>query len=355
MSKSGFLIIGVVISVLAGIIIYNKVIKPKESAAPGPMGQAASLNVTAYIVQPQTLNNDILASGTLLANEQITIQAEIAEKIVELNLNEGSPVTKGSLLVKLFDEDLQAQLKKLQAQEETNIKTEQRMKQLLEINGVGQQDYDNAETALKGVRADIENVKAQISKTEIRAPFDGMVGLRNVSLGAYVSPGMAIATLQQLDPLKIDFSIPEKYAPLVNKGDEIIITVEGYKEEFKGKVYAVEPQLDAVTRSMKVRGLVQNSSRKLFPGSFAHVDLGLKKIENALMVPTQCIIPQARTKQVVVIKNGRAVFKDVETDIRNASYIQIVNGSLQPGDTVVASAIMYVKADMNLNVTKIVQ
>ena len=355
MSKAVWVVVAVIL-LLGGIILYNKVLHPKDKGATGPApGGIKELAVNAFIVKPTSLNNDIIASGTLLANEQISIQSEISAKIVELNLQEGTVVTKGTLLLKLFDEDLQAQLKKSQAQEETAIKTQDRMKQLLAVNGVGQQDYDNAVTATKGIQADISYIKAQISKTEIRAPFNGMIGLRNVSLGAYVSPGMVIATLQQIDPLKIDFTIPEKYSELVNKGDEITLDVDGSKEKIKGKVYAVEPQLDQTTRSMKVRGLIQNSNRKLFPGAYAKVDLGLKKIDNALMVPTQSIIPQARTKQLVVIKDGKAVFKNVETDIRNGTYIQITNGAVQAGDTVVVTAIMYVKPDMNLKVTKIVE
>lgn len=354
MSKAVWVFAAVIV-LIAGIIVYNKVLSPKEKTAAAPTGAPKEIAVEGFIVQPKTLENEILASGTLVANEQIAIQSEISAKIIELNLNEGSPVAKGALLVKLFDEDLQASLKKLQAQRETAEKTEQRLKQLLAVNGIGQQDYDNAVTALKGVQADIDYTKAQISKTEIRAPFSGIVGLRNVSLGAYVSPNMVIATLQQIDPLKLDFAIPEKYSAAVSKGDEFTITVEGYKDKFKGKVYALEPQLDQSTRSMKVRGLVQNATSHLFPGSYAKVSLGLKKIENAMMVPTQSVIPTARKKQVAIAQGGKAVFKDVETDIRNESYIQVTNGGVQTGDTVIVTGIMYIKPGVSIKVTKIVQ
>ncbi|MDB5284634.1 MAG: efflux transporter, family, subunit, partial [Bacteroidota bacterium] len=226
MSKAIWVVVAVVLLV-GGIIVYNKVLYPKDKGPAGPAaGGIKELTVNAFIVKPKALNNDIVASGSLLANEQISIQSEISAKIVQLNLVEGTVVTKGALMVKLYDEDLQAQLKKSQAQEETAIKTEQRVKQLLAVNGVGQQDYDNAVTALKGIQADIDFIKAQISKTEIRAPFNGMVGLRNVSLGAYVSPAMVIATLQQVDPLKIDLTVPEKYSAMVNMGDDITLTVD---------------------------------------------------------------------------------------------------------------------------------
>ncbi len=343
----------VVGGLIAGIIVYNKVLHPKNVKVAGPAN--TDITVDGFIVKAQTLDNEILASGTLMANEQINIQAEISGKIVEMHLIEGTPVTQGTLLVKLFDDDLQAQLKKQQAQEETAVKTEQRLKQLLAVNGIGQQDYDNATTNLKGIQADIAFTRAQISKTEIRAPFNGIIGLRNVSLGALVSPQTMIATLQQIDPLKIDFTVPEKYSSIVNKGDEINLNVDGFKEVFKGKVYAVEPQLDESTRSMKVRGLVQNSSAKLFPGTYAKVSLGLKRIENALMVPTQCIIPQARNKQVAVVKDGKAVFKSVEMGIRNESYVQVTNDAVQVGDTIVATGIMYLKPNSAVKVKAIMQ
>lgn len=355
MSKLTIFFIAVVLLV-GGIIIYNKVLHPKEDASASPMksGAASAISVNGFIVQPKNLENGILASGTLLANEEVELHPDVAGKIIELNLNEGTPVTKGTLLVKLFDADLQATLKKLNAQKETAEKTEQRLKQLLAINGVGQQEYDNAVTQLNGIKADIEFTNAQISKTEIRAPFNGMVGLRNVSLGAYVSPITSIATLQQVDILKIDFTIPEKYSSSINKGDALKFTVDGFIQTFTAKIYAIEPRIDEATRTIKIRALATNNTAKIFPGAFAKIDLGLKNIEGALMVPTQCIIPDARNKKLIVVKNGKANFVKIETGIRNESYIQITNG-VEPGDTIVATALMYVKPDVRVRVLKIIE
>ena len=354
MSKFAWFIVAIVVLV-AGIIVYNKILHPKEEAMPSAKGGAPKdISVSGFVVKPKNLENGILASGTLLANEEVELHADVSGKITELNLNEGTSVAKGTLLVKLFDADLQATLKKLNAQKETAEKTEQRLKQLLAINGIGQQEYDNARTQLDGIKADIEYTQAQISKTEIRAPFNGVVGLRNVSLGAYVSPAISIATLQQVDLLKVDFTVPEKYSSAVTKGDALRFTVDGFTQTFNAKVYAIEPHVDETTRTIKVRALTQNNNAKLFPGAFAKIDLGLKNIEGALMIPTQCIIPDARNKKVILIKNGKANFVKVETGIRNESSIQITSG-IEIGDTVVATALMYVKPDAGVKVVKVIE
>ena len=354
MSKFTWFIVAIVVLV-AGIIVYNKVIHPKESTAPASKGgPPKEISVSGFVVQPKNLDNGIVASGTLLANEEVELHPEASGKITQLNLSEGSTVSKGTLLVKLFDADLQATLKKLQLQKESAEKTETRLKQLLAINGIGQQEYDNAVTQLNNINADIDLTQAQISKTEVRAPFNGVVGLKNVSIGAYVSPTTSIATLQQIDPLKVDFTVPEKYSSSVGKGDAVKFKVDGSAETFTGKVFAIEPKIDEATRSIKVRALVANSKTKLFPGAFAKIDLGLKSVEGAMMVPTQCIIPEARNKKLIVVKDGKAKFIIVETGVRNESYIQITSG-VEAGDTIVATALMYVKPDAGVKVVKVIE
>ena len=354
MSKFGWFLLALVVLV-AGVIVYNKILHPKEEAAPaGKGGPPKEISVNGFVIAPKNLDNGIVASGTLLANEEVELHPEASGKITQLNLNEGTSVNKGTLLVKLFDADLQATLKKLELQKESAEKTETRLKQLLAINGIGQQEYDNAVTQLNNIKADIELTQAQISKTEVRAPFNGVVGLKNVSIGAYVSPTTSIATLQQIDPLKVDFTVPEKYSSSLAKGDVIKFTVDGSAENFSGKVFAIEPKIDEATRSIKVRALVQNSKTKLFPGAFAKIDLGLKSVEGALMVPTQCIIPEARNKKLIVVKDGKAKFVIVETGVRNESYIQITSG-VEIGDTIVATALMYVKPDAGVKVVKVIE
>jgi len=353
MSKFTWFILSLLL-VVAAVIVYNKILHPKDATPKGPAGgPPKEMMVQAYVVSPQLLENSIQASGTLLASEEINLQAEIAGKIVMLNLQEGSQVSKGTMLAKLYDADLQAQLKKLILQRETAHKTEKRLAQLLTINGVGQQEYDNALTQLNNITADIEILQAQISKTEIRAPFNGVIGLRNVSNGAYITPATVMASLQQTDPLKIDFTIPEKYSTSVKKGDVIQFEADGFNQKFSGKVYALEPKIDEATRTIRVRALIQNANARLTPGMFVKVNLGLAKLDNAFLVPTQCIIPEARNKKVIIVKDGVAEFRKVETGLRTESYVQITNG-IASGDTVVATALMYIKPDMAVKITKLI-
>ena len=342
--------ISALIVVILGIILYNKILHPPYSASEKNAPRNTILRVNGIVVQPTSLDNNVLSSGTLVASENVDLHAQASGTITEMNLQEGSFVAKGTLLIKLFDSDLKAQIKKLDAQKDAAERTEHRLKQLLAINGVGQQDYDNALTQYKGICADIDNVKAQIEKTEIHAPFDGIVGLRNVSSGAYLTPAITVASLQKINPLKIDFSVPEKYAAEINKGDMVKFTIAGFSTGFVAKVYAIEPHVDEDTRMIKVRALVQNADAKLLPGAFADVEVVLKRIDGALMVPTQCVIPNIRNKQVIVVKNGKAEFRVVQTGIRNESTVQITHG-IDAGDTVVTSSLLFVKSAMNLNVT----
>lgn len=352
MSKFVWFILALV-ALVAGIIVYNKVLHPKDAkAANGKGGPPKEMAVNAYVVSPKSIENSILASGTLLPFEDAELHPEVSGKITQLNLNEGTQVSKGTLLVKLYDADLQAQLKKLTLQKEQANKTESRIKQLLAINGVGQQEYDDVVTQINNIDADIDLVQAQISKTEIRAPFNGVVGLKNVSLGSYVTPATLVATFQQIDPLKVDFTVPEKYAASTGKGETLKFNVDGFDNQFIGKIYAVEPHIDEATRSIKVRAQVQNTNAKLLPGAFAKVDLGLKSIDNAILIPTQCVIPEARNKKVIVVNNGKADFRVVETGMRGETYVQVTSG-LEMGDTIVTTALMYIKPDMGLKVVKV--
>lgn len=364
--------IGLVVLVVGGIVAYNKFGKSKKSdsaasagAAPGAGGASAGggpggpganglrpTNVTGFIIVSQQLNEEVVSSGSLLAAEQIDLYPEVSGRITQLNIQEGQPVSKGTLLLKLYDADLRAQLQRLYVQRENAERTEDRNKQLLQRGGISQQEYDIVVTNLKSALADIELVNANLRRTEIRAPFSGIIGLRNVSPGAYVTPQTLIARLQQTSSLKLDFSIPEKYGPSVKNGNPITFTIDGIQQGFQGTVYATEPSVDEDTRNLRVRARVSNNSSKLRPGTFAKVKLAIQN-ERGLVVPTQAVIPQTRGKQVVLIKNGKAVFQDVTTGIRTASAIQITSG-VQAGDTVATTGLLFLKPDGPVKVAKVV-
>lgn len=357
--------IGLVVLVLGGIIVYNKILHPAPGAsgpgAPGggggkggPAGAAGrqTLSVNGFVVVSQRLKEDIVSSGSLLAAEQVDIYPEISARITQLNIREGQPVKKGDLLVKLFDADLRAQLQKLQAQADNARRTEDRNKQLLERGGISQQEYDIVTTNLRSSLADIELVRANLQRTEIRAPFSGVIGLRNVSAGAVVSPSTLIARLQQITSLKLDFSIPEKYGQSVRNGSPISFSVDGAKEPSQGVVYAIEPGVEEQTRNLRIRARINNTSAKFRPGTFARVTLTIQN-EQSLVVPTQAVIPQTRTNQVILVKNGKAIFKDVKTGLRTAGSIQILSG-VQVGDTVATTGLLFLKPDAPVKIGRVI-
>lgn len=337
------------------VILALSACKSEEKQAPAASrqpGRGGPLQVEAFIVRTKSLSENLEVPGTLMPFEETEIRPEISGRLVNLNVQEGGAVQKGAVLAKLFDEDLQAQLKKLQVQLEIAQKTLERQQELLKIQGISQQEVDLSELQVNNIKADIELVKVDISKTEIRAPYAGVLGLRNVSLGAYVSPTTVITTLRQVSQLKLDFTVPEKYGELFKKGRNIHFAITGNSRIFNAVVIATEAAVDASTRTLTVRALVKDKGPDLLPGTFAKVLLQLGGDDEALIVPTQAVIPQARNKQVIVFKNGAPDFRIVDTGIRDSSFVQIVEG-LKLGDTVVTTGLLAIRPDSKLALKRV--
>lgn len=315
-------------------------------------GATPAVGVSGYVVRAEKLDNKIFATGTILSSEIVDLKPEVAGKIVQMNIQEGKPVSKGQLLIKLNDADLQAQLKKFYAQLKLAEQSEERLKKLLEIKGISQDEYDAVANQINNIKADIEFTQAQIAKTELRAPLSGVMGLRNVSLGSYVNATTSIATIQQLNPVKIDFTIPERYANTVRIGDGITFSIEGTPEKYLGKVYATENQIDPITRTLKLRATAPNPGNKLRAGAFVKVDFSLKEIENALMVPTESIIPILKGQQVLVSRDGKATPIRIEVGVRTDTKVQATVG-LMVGDTVITSGLMGLKPDTKVKFTAV--
>ncbi len=340
------------IVVCAAFLILSCSKKKDDSPSGRKAKQQGPVMVNAFLVQPHTVSEDIEVPGSLLPFEETQIRSEVSGRIVYLNVQEGATVSKGALMVKLFDKDLQAQIKKLEVQLKIKDKTAERNKELLAINGISQQEYDLSTLDVENLRADIESTQIDISKTEIRAPYAGNVGLRNVSIGSYLSPTDIITTLRQVDRLKLEFSIPEKYAKDIKKGNIITFKVSGGEQNHKATVIATENNVDQNTRTLKVRAVVNKSHAELVPGAFAKVNLQLGKDTEALMIPTQAVIPQARDKQVIRYSNESIQFMVVETGIRDSAYVQVLSG-LKKGDTVVTSGLMSIRPDSKVKITKV--
>ncbi|MEI6901463.1 MAG: efflux RND transporter periplasmic adaptor subunit [Bacteroidota bacterium] len=306
-----------------------------------------------YIVKPSTLDQFISVSGTLKPFEETVLMPDVSGRVISINLPEGKFVKKGTILVKLFDDDLQASLKKLQTQLSIAEQTEKRQHELLQVSGISQLEYDQTDLQVKSIKDDIEYLKAQISKTEVVAPFDGVIGLRNVSIGAQVTPSISLATIRMINQLKLDFSVPEKYSKEVVEGKRIQFTVQGDDKKYEGKVTATEESIELNTRNLKVRAVVSGISSSLKSGAYANVELDLKEDNNALMIPTQAIIPQERNKKVIVVKDGKATFVTVKTGIRQASKVEVTEG-LQPGDTIATTGILFIKPNGSVKFSKVI-
>lgn len=344
---------------LASLVILVIVLlscENKKKNAP-PANAAAQrgnrpMQAEGFIVKTRTLSENIEVPGTLLPFEETEIRPEISGRIVYLNVPEGRFVTKGTILAKLFDGDLQAQLKKLQVQLEISQQTASRYKELLKIGGVSQQEYDLTELQVNNLNADIELVRVDIYKTNIRAPYSGRIGLKSISNGAYVTPVTIITTISQVSKLKMEFTVPEKYSENMRRGRIVSFTVSGSDKKFTSSVMATESNIEANTRTLKVRSVVDGNHSFLVPGAFAKVTLEMDKNDEALVIPTQAVIPQARNKRVIIYRNGEAKFEIVSTGIRDSSFVQITEG-LKAGDTVVTTGLLAIRPDSKITLSKI--
>jgi len=324
--------------------------KNASTAAPRP--GSAELEVEAMVVKTSSISDKLEVSGNILPFESTEIKPEISGRVVSLNITEGAVVSRGHLLVKLFDGDLRAELQKLMVQQQIAAKTEERQKELLKISGISQQDYDLSLLQLNNIEADIELTKVAIGKTEIRAPYAGKLGLKNISPGAYISPSNILTTISQVNQLKVEFSIPEKYSSQIRNGMNINFTVEGSPETYKALISATESSVEQNTRNLKIRALVKGGDKYLIPGNFAKVEIILGKNESAIMIPSQAIIPVARGKQVVTMKDGNVKFINITTGVRDSSNVQVVEG-LSQGDTLITTGLLFIRPDSKIKITKI--
>ncbi len=305
--------------------------------------------VNGVVVEPTRIDNKIFSTGTILANEEVEIRSEVSGRITAINFDEGNWVKKGDLLVKINDDDLKAQLQKLQLQESLAKDDFYRKTKLLELTAISQEEFDISKNQLEVVQADIQLIKSQIAKTEIFAPFGGQIGLRYVSPGGYVSPAMQITNLQEVDPIKIEFTVPEKYISQISKSTTIFFTVEGRDSIFSGKVYAIDPRIDAATRTLTVRAKCPNPGNLISPGAFAKVEILLETITDALVVPSESIIPDIRGEKLCIPSQGKAKFVYITSGIRTARNVQVLTG-LQPGDTVITTGLLQLREDMNVTI-----
>jgi membrane fusion protein (multidrug efflux system) len=345
-------ITSIIIIFIAGIIFYPKY-KPllaKKIGGKGinaqPLRQAQpKLNAAGFIIVPTHMSETINSNGTLRPAEEVDLSFETSGKIVGINFTEGTRVKKGDLLAKINDRPLQAQLEKLEAQLKMAEAKEFRQRSLLDKDAISQESYDQIQTDVQTIKADINLIKARISETELRAPFDGIIGLRYLSEGSYATSSTKIAKLIKISPIKIEFSIPEKYASEIRIGYPITFKIVGLEQAFDASVYAVDPKIDIETRTIVLRALYPNKNEELKSGRYAGITLQLSEIDNAISIPTEALIPEMEGEKVFIYKNGKAQSVKVNTGLRTASNIQITEG-LKFGDTLITSGIMQLRQNL---------
>jgi membrane fusion protein (multidrug efflux system) len=307
--------------------------------------------VDVIVAGPRSIQNTVEANGNVVANEYVELHPEISGRIIYLNVPEGAHVEKGTIIARINDADLQATLEKAKVQLDLYQKTEERDRKLLEIQGINQADYDLALNNVNSTKADIAYTEAQIDKTVIRAPFSGIVGLRQVSPGAYVTPATIIATVQQLDKIKVDFTLPEQYTSVIQKGSMVDIEVDAAsKARRKGLIVATEPTINQTSRNLKVRAILQEGLGH--PGAFVKVFVDAGSGKKAIMVPTNCIIPEDKNNQLILVKDGKAQFVNVQTGVREANNVEITKG-VSSGDTVVVTGVLFARPKAPLRVRSV--
>lgn len=267
----------------------------------------------------------------------------------QINFTEGSTVSQGQVLFKVNDLELRAQLAKAKSAQALASENARRAKLLLEKEAISREEFDIANADLQAAKAESQLISAQLGKATVRAPFSGRIGLRNISKGTYVTAETVVANLVNTSKIKITFSIPEKYAPQMQVGSKISFTTADSKNRYYAKIYALEPGVEVATRTLRLRALADNTDGKLIPGTFANVELPLATIKDALLVPTEALIPIQNGKKIFVSKGNKAQEVVVETGARTNRSVLVTSG-LKAGDTVLTSGVMSLKNDSPVTV-----
>ncbi|GAB3230983.1 efflux RND transporter periplasmic adaptor subunit [Algoriphagus aestuariicola] len=343
------LIVGIVLIIAIAFFYPRLNLKSEGGSAPVSNGGAGSeqpLPVNVVKLQRETLRNQLQVTGTILPNESVTLRSEISGLVTRIAFKEGQYVTKGTPLVYLNDDELQAQFQRLQYTQKLFETQENRQKQLLAREAISQEEYDIALNQFNTALSDIKLVEAQLTKTVIRAPFNGMLGLRLISEGSVIGPNDVITSVVNIDPIKIEFSIPERYANQVTVGSPVFFSNESSGEEVQGQVYAFEPQIDLATRTLKLRAQSANKGGKFLPGMFVKIRFILEVTEDALMVPAESVIPELSGYKVFVVgEGGKAEQRLIEIGTRTESHVQVLSG-LDEGELVLTTGVMQVRQGM---------
>jgi membrane fusion protein (multidrug efflux system) len=352
-----FVFIGAFLLYRAGILGGEKAAVPAPAPAgpAGPGGKPAPpTSVQAMVVQYGVLKDEISVNGSTIPTEEVMVASEVAGKLVKLYFTEGAVVKKGALLAQLDDDELKAQRQRLLVRRELTQRIADRLKNLYNKEGVSLQEYEIARAEADQVLAEITLLDVQISKRVIRAPFDGLLGLKLVSEGSFVSPGMPIISLVSANPIHLSFSVPERYIDVIQRGTGVNFRMDGSDRLYKATVIAREPQIDPASRSLKVKASAPNPEGRILPGAFAAVRVALKNYDRTILIPTEAVVPEEGAQKVFVYRNGLAESVLIQTGIRKDALIQVING-LSEGDTLITTGVMMIRPGAPVVLDRIIQ
>lgn len=344
--------------VVLGIFLWQRAFVPhmneelKDAPVKNSGKQGNVLNVKAVVLKATSLSDNFLVSGSIIPDEEVNLSFETSGKITDIFFKEGSHVSAGELLAKINDAPLQAELRKLESQLKLYTDRMHRQNILLEKEAVSQEAFQEAQTSLAILRAEIDGVKAKIAQTELRAPFSGTIGLRQMSVGSYASPSTTVAKLTKTNPLKLEFAVPERYTGTLKANTILDFTVEGDMEQRKARIYALNAIVDNDTRTFTVRALYDNSDGKLYPGRYANISLTTQTFDSTLSVPSEAIISEMGIDKVFLYKNGKAEPANITKGLRTESQVQVLKG-VQAGDTVITTGTMQLRMGQRVKIDSV--
>ena len=309
----------------------------------------SSLFVSAIVVKAGIMENILKSAGTLLASEEVVLTTEVSGIVRSIHFEEGKRVQKGDLLISMDDSELLAHRDKALHQKALIEQTLERQRILLEKEAISRESFDKIQTDLLVIDSEIELLNTQIQKKQIKAPFDGIIGFRSISPGAYLQPGESIARLVKSNLLRIEFSVPERYQSANLEGRRVFFSVAGFEKIFEAQVYAIEPSVDANTRSLLLRALYNNEDLRLAPGMFADLSIIISRDEDVIQLPSEAIIPQMDGEQVYIYRDGKAELHTIKTGRRTERNVAVIDG-VSVGDTVITSGILQLRNGMSVQI-----
>lgn len=311
-----------------------------------------SIGSVGWIAYKEPVQEILKLPGTILANEMSNIHPEISGLIQTIHFVNGQNVQKGQLLIKLNDAEPKAKIQKLNIQIEIAAEAEKRQRELFEKQIIAKQEYDLTLIQLRNLEADLELAKVEFEKHQVKAPFSGTLGIRQVSPGSYVNPASVLVELSDLSQCKIEFAVPEKYIPLIKISEPIYFYTRSNDQNYEAIIEASESSLDLQSRALHYIAKIKQKSKIFHHGEFVEVRINLTNRDTGFMIPSYAILPQARDKKILILKNGVAEFRSVKLGIRDSSRVEILSG-LETGDTVLTTGLMGIRPGMNVQVHNI--